>query len=322
MSLPGYALVTGAGSGLGRGVALAFAASGSAGVVFADIDLQAAEQAAASSKTVCTHPEYLPLALQIDVTVEKDVDQMVETAVSEFGRIDYGVNCAGIGVRTPASISESSVPEFQRFLDVNVFGMFLCTRALSRVMKTQSPRPVSESNPRRGETRGAIVNMGSCSSFVATPMLGQYTTSKHAVLGLTRNAALDNAPHSIRVNCLCPSWVDTPMVSAAVAGNPALQTLMDNAVPMGRIAQVDEIADVALFLCSDRASYVTGSSWIVDGGVTLSGVTTQEENADVSIARLLMRSTLPAAQYNTRDVSLTSSITTRTKKAPALAIVR
>ena len=73
-------------------------------------------------------------------------------------------------------------------MDVNVFGMFLCTRALSRVMKVQSLRPVSEGNPRRGETRGAIVNMGSCSSFVATPMLGQYTTSKHAVLGLTRNA--------------------------------------------------------------------------------------------------------------------------------------
>lgn len=73
-------------------------------------------------------------------------------------------------------------------MDVNVFGMFLCTRALSRVMKIQSLRPVKEGNPRRGETRGAIVNMGSCSSFVATPMLGQYTTSKHAVLGLTRNA--------------------------------------------------------------------------------------------------------------------------------------
>ena len=88
---------------------------------------------------------------------------------------------------------------------------------------------------------------------------------------LTRSMiiALDNASHSIRVNCLCPSWVDTPMVSAAVAGNPALQSLMDKAVPMGRIAQVDEIADVVMFLCSDKASYVTESSWIVDRGFTL-----------------------------------------------------
>ncbi|KAL8636061.1 MAG: hypothetical protein Q9228_006507 [Teloschistes exilis] len=111
---------------------------------------------------------------------------MVDGAVKEFGRIDYAVNCAGIGARAPAPIAEASVPEFQRFMDVNVFGMFVCTRALSRVMKMQSPRP---------------------------------------------------------------------------------------AVPMGRIAQVDEIADVVLFLCSDQASYVTGSSWIVDGGVTLNSVT-------------------------------------------------
>ncbi|KAI4119146.1 MAG: hypothetical protein LQ345_000900 [Seirophora villosa] len=273
MKLPGYAVVTGAGSGLGRGIALAFAASGSAGVLFVDIDGEAAARVATSSKKVSTDPDYRAIAISTDVTVENDVDKMVDTAVREFGRIDYGVNCAGIGVNTPASIAESSVAEFQRFLDVNVFGMFLCTRALSRVMKIQSLRPVSDSNPRRGETRGAIVNMGSCSSFVATPMLGQYTTSKHAVLGLTRNAALDNASYFIRVNCLCPSWVDTPMVAAAVAGNPALQTLMDNAVPMSRIAQTDEIADVALFLCSDKASYVTGSSWIVDGGVTLNSVT-------------------------------------------------
>ncbi|KAL8702747.1 MAG: hypothetical protein Q9201_004086 [Fulgogasparrea decipioides] len=258
MPLPGYALVTGAGSGLGRGIALAFAASCTAGVVFADIDVQAAAQVAALSTTIATNPKYRVLTIKVDVTAEKDVDDMVESAVKEFGRIDYGVNCAGIGARTPASIAESSVPEFQRFLDINVFGLFLCTRALSRVMKTQPLRAVSETNAQRGETRGAIVNMGSCSSFVATPMLAQYTTSKHAVLGLTRNAALDNASHFVRVNCLCPSWVDTPMVSAAVAGNPELKTLMENAVPMGRIAQVDETADVVMFLCSDRASYVTG----------------------------------------------------------------
>ena len=84
-----------------------------------------------------------------------------------------------------------------------------------------------------------------------------------------RLIALDLAPHSIRVNCVCPSWVDTPMVSAAVAGNPGLQTLMDSVVPMGRIAQVEEIADVVIFLCGSGASYVTGSAWVVDGGTTL-----------------------------------------------------
>ena len=93
-----------------------------------------------------------------------------------------------IGVQAPAEIAEASVSEFQRFLDVNVFGMFLATRAQSAAMKKQDPRPVSGKNAKRGSTRGVIVNMASCSSFVATPMLGQYTTSKHAVLGLTKNA--------------------------------------------------------------------------------------------------------------------------------------
>lgn len=93
-----------------------------------------------------------------------------------------------IGVQAPAEIAEASVSEFQRFLDVNVFGMFLATRAQSAAMKKQDPRPVSGKNARRGSTRGVIVNMASCSSFVATPMLVQYTTSKHAVLGLTKNA--------------------------------------------------------------------------------------------------------------------------------------
>ncbi|KAL9594175.1 MAG: hypothetical protein Q9179_005513 [Wetmoreana sp. 5 TL-2023] len=95
MPLPGYALVTGAGSGLGRGIALAFAASCTAGVVFADIDVQAAAQVAALSTTIATNPKYRVLTIKVDVTAEKDVDDMVESAVKEFGRIDYGVNCAG-----------------------------------------------------------------------------------------------------------------------------------------------------------------------------------------------------------------------------------
>ncbi|KAF6228782.1 hypothetical protein HO173_011629 [Letharia columbiana] len=271
MEINGYALVTGAGSGLGKGCALAYAAEGAAGVVFADMNRAAAEAAALESREMATNAGYKTLVVQVDVTKEAEVDCMVEETVREFGRIDYAFNSAGIGVQAPAEIAEASVSEFQRFLDVNVFGMFLATRAQSAAMKKQDPRPVSGKNAKRGSTRGVIVNMASCSSFVATPMLGQYTTSKHAVLGLTKNAALDNARYQIRTNCLCPSWVDTPMVSQAVAANPALQTLMEGAVPMGRIAQVDEIADVVMFLSSGRASYVTGASWIVDGGTTLSG---------------------------------------------------
>ena len=103
---------------------------------------------------------------------------------------DCMLTLSKIGVQAPAEIAEASVSEFQRFLDVNVLGMFLCTRALSAAMKKQELRAVSKTNAKRGSTRGVIVNMGSCSGFVATPMLSQYTTSKHAVLGLTKNAGL------------------------------------------------------------------------------------------------------------------------------------
>ncbi len=167
--------------------------------------------------------------------------------------------------------------------------MFLAVRAETRAMKKQEPRLLSSKNPKRGESRGVIINMGSCSSYAATPQMVQYTTSKHAVLGLTRNAgericssltarriiwhafllALDNAEFLIKVNSVCPSWVETPMVKEAVEGNPALKAFIEKCVPMGRIAQADEIADVVMFLSSPRSSYVTGSGWIVDGGTTL-----------------------------------------------------
>ncbi|KAL9638320.1 MAG: hypothetical protein Q9164_001625 [Protoblastenia rupestris] len=267
MDIDGYALVTGAGSGIGRGCAIAYAVEGAAGVVFADMNKAAAEKAATESLSVATNPKYRALIMQVDVTKEDAVNAMIDETIKEFGRIDYALNSAGIGVQAPAEIAEASTSEYRNFLDVNVFGMFLVVRAESAVMKKQDLKPVNGKNAKRGGNRGVIVNMGSCSSYVATPQLGQYTTSKHAVLGLTRNA--DNSRHNVRVNCLCPSWVDTPMVSKAVAGNSSLQALMESAVPMGRIAQVDEIADVVMFLSSPRASYVTGSSWIVDGGTTL-----------------------------------------------------
>ncbi|KAI9368954.1 NAD(P)-binding protein [Aspergillus egyptiacus] len=261
MDLRGFAFVTGAGSGIGRATALAFAREGAAGVGFADLDLTSARQAAEEGKKVATNPAFQALVFALDVTKEEQVEAVVEEMKNSFGRIDYMVNSAGIGVQIPAEIADASLTEFNRFLDVNVTGSFLLTKIVSRAMKEQEARPVSVKNPLRGVTRGVILNMASCSSYVATPSLTQYTTSKHAVLGLTRNAALDNAKYDIRVNCLCPSWVDTPMVDQAVQGNPELKALIAKAVPMGRIAQVDEITDLILFLCSPAASYrlITGN---------------------------------------------------------------
>ncbi|PHH81250.1 hypothetical protein CDD82_1189 [Ophiocordyceps australis] len=140
-------------------------------------------------------------------------------------------------------------------------------------MKAQDARPITVSASgnavQRGVCRGAIVNLGSAASYVATPGLVHYTASKHAVLGLSKNAALDNVAHGIRVNCLCPTWVDTPMVQKAMATIPDLEPMVKALVPMGRIACVEEVADAALFMCSPRSSYITGTGLIIDGGATM-----------------------------------------------------
>ncbi|KAL1638045.1 putative secondary metabolism biosynthetic enzyme [Diplodia intermedia] len=270
MDIDGFALIIGAGSGIGRACALAYAAEGAAGAVMADINLSAAEITAAESRARAAHASFRAVAVQVNVADQASVEELVRRAVDEFGRIDYALNCAGVGVESEAEVCEADVDEFDRFLQVNVRGMLLATRQLSAAMKLQEPRAIrSSSGGQRGASRGVIVNMGSCSSYVATPRMVQYTTSKYAVLGLTRNAALDNAQHGIRVNCLCPSWVDTPMIQRAIEGAPQLQRLIEGAVPMGRIAQPEEISDAVIFLSSPRSSYVTGTGFIIDGGTTL-----------------------------------------------------
>ena len=153
-------------------------------------------------------------------------------------------------------------------------------------MKEQEPRTVSDRNPGRGSVRGTIVNLGSLASYVAISGNSPYATSKHAVLGLTKNAgelsdpcsyarvtdgnpvaqALDSAKYDIRINCVCPSFVDTPMIKRYFDGRPAARETIENMSPMKRLAQADEIADVAIFLSSPRSSYVTGVGWIVAGG--------------------------------------------------------
>ncbi|KAL7625208.1 hypothetical protein AAE478_004423 [Parahypoxylon ruwenzoriense] len=271
MDIDGFALVTGAGSGIGRDCAIAYAIEGAKGVAFADIDAEAASAAAEESKAVASNPEYQAISIQVDVSNEASVDQMVKVAVAKFGRIDYNVNSAGVGVEDPRIISDASVSEFQRFYEVNVKGTLHCLKAVSSQMRKQDPRTIpSRSNPEgRACGRGSIINLGSCNSYIATPHIVQYTTSKHAVLGMTRNAALDLAPEGVRVNAICPSWVETPMVERAVAGDPDLGRLMNRVIPVGRIALREEISDVIMFMSSPRSSYVTGAGWMVDGGITL-----------------------------------------------------
>lgn len=202
-----------------------------------------------------------------------------------------------IGVQKAGEVAEADRDEFDLMLRVNVIGSFLVARTASALMKTQDPAPAKKGCAERGTTRGSIVMVGSASAYVATPGMVQYTTAKHAVLGLTKNAgeklpeppneidfccalradppvlplaALDNAAYGIRVNSVCPSWVDTPMVRRALDDVPGLSDMIRSSVPIGRIAHVDEVADAVMFLCSPLASYATGCNLILDGGTTLS----------------------------------------------------
>ncbi|KAG7001444.1 FAD-linked oxidoreductase OXR1 [Physcia stellaris] len=269
MNLDGVAIITGAGSGIGRDCGLAYAAAGAIGVVFADINLTSAQLASEDSKIFATNASYRTIALAVDVSSEESMNAMVEKAVGEFGRIDYAVSSAGIGVERPAEIAEADVREFESFFNVNVKGSLLFVKAVSKVMKQQSPRHCRGRTGPRDLGRGTIINVASCSSFVPTLGIVQYTSAKHALMGITKNAALDNAPYGIRVNAVCPSWVQTPMMDRAFDGSPALRESVNKAVPMGRIALQEEVSDVIIFLSGAGGSYVTGVGWIIDGGTTL-----------------------------------------------------
>ncbi|KAI0396106.1 NAD(P)-binding protein [Xylariaceae sp. FL0594] len=265
MDISGNTLVFGGGSGIGRACALALSRCGAACITIADINLDSAQRVADECRGVAAASSFQSDACVSDVTSEESVNETLVRATRLFGRVDHVVNSAGLGISTTREIAEADTIEFKRLLDVNVTGTFLVLKCVSAVMRTQEPRPNDPSSPDRGSTRGTIVTLGSASSFASTPNMAQYTTSKFAVLGLTKNSALDNAAHGIRVNCVCPSWVQTPMVKQAIDTVPGLGAQIDSAVPLGRIAQPEEVADAVTFLLSSRSSYVTGCGFIIDG---------------------------------------------------------
>ncbi|KAF7960446.1 hypothetical protein EAE96_000127 [Botrytis aclada] len=270
MEIAGNALVVGGGSGIGRSSAVLLAKEGASGIMIGDLNLDAAAETVTECQAVATHPHFQAKAVLVDVTNEDSVRDLFWEAVSEFGRVDFCVNCAGIGAQEATDIAGLSLAEFQRFLDINSTGTFLVTREASITMRMQELRPLS--NASRGSIRGAIVNLCSATSLVASPGVLPYTASKHAALGLTKNSALDNASYGIRVNCVCPSWTDTPMVRRAIEGVEGLAEFINKAVPLGRIAVPEEVADVVVFLCSPRSSYMIGCALIVDGGTTLTAL--------------------------------------------------
>ncbi|KAM0804373.1 hypothetical protein BDR22DRAFT_885635 [Usnea florida] len=265
----GVALITGAAGGIGREATLAFAEAGASGIIFADLDEAGAHDSAEQSKSLASHSEYRYLVVHVDITDAESVQAMVDAAVKEFGRIDYSVNCAGIGTSSKLPIADASVEEFDKLAHVNTRGTMLCVRAVSKAMSTQEPLTYQGRHGQRSLGRGSIINITSVMSFVGNRGKLPYVASKHAVMGMTKTAALDNTPHHIRVNAICPAWVDTPMMARDFAKSPDLKNVINAISPVGRMAVPEEIGDVIVFLSSASASYINGQGLIVDAGVSL-----------------------------------------------------
>lgn len=164
----------------------------------ADINYQAAEQVAQECQSIASNEEYKSLAVQVNVCDKGSVEQMIRAAVEAFGRIDYCVNSAGVGVQKHLPTDEADAEEMNRFWQVNVMGTFNCVQAAIKVMKTQSIHTVTTRRGERHCGRGVILNLGSANSYMATPDIVQYTTAKHAVIGLTKNAG-ENANHLMSI---------------------------------------------------------------------------------------------------------------------------
>ena len=240
------ALVTGAGSGIGRASALAFAREG-ARVVVSDVDVTSGEAVAEQIRRAGGEAIFV----SCDVTAELEVATLVEAALGAFGRVDCAHNNAG-GPGKGGRMHELPSEEWNAILSLNLTSVFLC-------MKHEIPVMLRQGN-------GAIVNTASGAGLVAVPLLAHYAAAKHGVLGLTKTAAIENARTGLRINAICPGSVETPALRAHMAKDPAIERGILATQPGGRLGQPDEIAEAVIWLCSDRASFVTGESFVVDGG--------------------------------------------------------
>jgi len=247
MELEGkVALVTGGTSGIGRETALLFTKAGAKVVVAGRRELEGKEtvdliRAAGGDG----------LFVKTDVSQGSEVAALIQKAVERFGSLDIAFNNAGIeGAWVP--IIRQSEEDWDRTINVNLKGVWLCLKYEIRQMLKQGGG-------------GAIVNMASVTGLIGSVGAGAYSASKHGVIGLTKTAALENAKSGIRINAVCPGVIETPM-SERLFGAPAIHKSVVGLHPVGRLGRPVEIAEAVVWMCSDRASFMTGQSLVLDGG--------------------------------------------------------
>jgi NAD(P)-dependent dehydrogenase (short-subunit alcohol dehydrogenase family) len=239
-------LVTGGGSGIGRATSILLARQG-ARVMIADYVPEGAERTVKMIKEAGNEAS----CLTADVSITSQVEMMVNRTVATYGRLDGAFNNAGIEGKM---VDTAEYPEevFDRIIAINLKGVWLC-------MKYEIPQMLKNG-------RGAIVNTASGAGLVGVPQLSAYNASKHAVVGLTKTAALEFAQKNIRVNCVCPGLINTPMVARMVDSGGMNEQEFLAAEPVGRMGKPEEIGEGVVWLLSDAASFVTGHAMSIDGG--------------------------------------------------------
>ena len=243
------ALVTGGSSGIGRASALAFAKEG-AQVVIADVATEGGEQTVSMVQDAGGQAIFV----KTDVSQTRDVEVMVNAAVEAYGRLDCAFNNAGIDGRS-GPVHQYPEELWDQVIATNLKGVWLC-------IKYEAPQMLKQGG-------GAIVNDSSVAGLVTGANISAYTASKHGLIGLTKAAAMDYAASGIRVNAVCPGVIRTPMVEGAIAEDPNREAVMISREPIGRLGTPEEVAEVVVWLCTDAASFVTGTAIPVDGGLVI-----------------------------------------------------
>lgn len=241
------AVITGAGAGIGRATALAFAQAG-ARVIAADINLEGARETAARIE----RDGGCALAVETDVAQPESVERLVRETLSAFSQVNVLLNNAAIQVNK--TVEDTTFEEWNRQLAVNLGGVFLCSKHFI---------------PHLRRTRGVIVNMSSVNGFFVEPFCAGYCATKAGIIGLTKAMAIDHGKDGIRVNCICPGYIDAGLAEGYFQAQPdpaAARAAAGKLHALGRIGRPEEVARAAVFLASDDASFMTGSVVVVDGG--------------------------------------------------------
>lgn len=239
------AVITGAASGIGESCALAYAREG-ARVVVSDIDQERGEETAHRIEKEGGAAAFL----RADVSRPEDCEALAAVALDRYGRLDVACNNAGVG-GAQALTADYPLDAWRQVIEINLSGPFYC-------MKYQIPAMLRNGG-------GAIVNMASILGRVGFAGAPAYVASKHGLVGLTRNTALEYAAQGIRVNAVGPAFISTPLI-AEMESDPTINQQLVSLHPMGRLGRPEEVAELAVFLCSERASFITGAYYAVDGG--------------------------------------------------------